>query len=124
MVIDYKGFLYAPADKRPWITPQGHRLESHTKIPVNRRFPRFSVTSFPYRGTDGAARAMQARLDIAESRQKSTKSSLEEWMFSLVLSFAPKERTYLVLLFSKNKIISFEREKNKTNIRYDNDNKF
>jgi len=31
-------------------------------------------------------------------------------MFSLVLSFAPKERTYDVSLFCKNKKISFERE--------------
>ena len=60
--------------------PQGHRLESHAKSLINRRFLRFSVTSFQYRGTDGAARAMQARLDIAESRQKSTKSSLEGGM--------------------------------------------
>ena len=30
--------------------PLGHRLESHTKTLINRRFPRFSVTSAQYRG--------------------------------------------------------------------------
>jgi len=33
MVIDYKGFLNAPADKKTWLTPQGHRLCEPYKNP-------------------------------------------------------------------------------------------
>ena len=80
-----------------------HRVSRDTKTEKNCRVPQFFVLSLPYRGTDGAARAMQARLDIAESRQKSTKSSLEGWM--LLCFFLRAEES------KRNRRYSFERDK-------------
>ena len=78
--------FYAPADKQYMAHPSGRKLESHTKIPVNRRFPRFSVASSP------CGEALEGR------------------MFLCFFLYA-KESKVECFIISKKQTVSFEREK-------------
>ena len=58
--------------KKIMARPKGTGSASHTRILTEGGLPPEAVTSFPYRGTDGAARTMGACSGIVESRQRST----------------------------------------------------